>query len=68
MWVDRIIGDLRTAQTAGQFAAVFGAKPQWSTLADRIGSFNTALESEPPELDEEEAELRAALGLRSGRG
>lgn len=68
MWVDRVIGDFRTVQQGQQMSAMFGGKPEWTTLAERLDEFETALAAEPPRLDPEEEELREALGLRSGRG
>lgn len=58
---------MRSQQQGAQFAAMLGAKPTWPSLDERLDAFDEALAAEPPVLDEEERELRAALGLR-GRG
>ena len=69
LWVDRVIGDFRTEQQAIATAILLGSKiDDPPTLAQRLERFEQALASEPPRIDTEEQELRAALGLRSGRG
>lgn len=68
LWVDRITADVRNQQQTATFASVLGGKPAWPTLDDRLAAFEEALASEPPRVDSEQAQLRAALGLRSGRG
>lgn len=69
LWVDRVIGDFRNEQQTRQLAALLGAKfDSWPTLSERLEEFESALVAEPPEIDQEELDLRRALGLRSGGG
>lgn len=66
--MEQIVATLRIQQQAVQTAMLFGSKAEWPTLSERLDRFEAWLNAEPPELDDEELELRAALGLRSGRG
>lgn len=61
-----MIGDFRAEQLGLVVAASMGAKPTWTTLAERLEKFEAALAQEPPRLDPEEQELRMALGLKVG--
>lgn len=49
-------------------AAMFGAKPEWPSLDDRVEAFEALLVAEPASVDLEDLELRDALGLRRPHG
>lgn len=69
LWVERIIEDTRSAQLSVRLARMWGAKgTEWPSLGDQIERFEGWLLSEPKELDPDETELRAALGLRRTGG
>lgn len=69
VWVERIVAEVRAAQQTAQMAALFGGEPEWPTLEAAFDDFERLLNEEPDDgIDSDEAMLRRALGLRSGRG
>lgn len=49
-------------------ATMFGAKPEWPSLEERLAEFDAVLLAEPKRLDAADLELREALGLRRPHG
>jgi hypothetical protein len=68
VWVERIEADVRAAQQAALTAYMFGGKPEWPSLDDRLAELDAALVAEPQRSDTPELELRDALGLRRPHG
>lgn len=68
LWVERIEVDVRAAQHAAVMSSMFGGKPEWPSLDDRLAEFEALLVSAPKMIDPVDLELRDALGLRRPGG
>lgn len=62
--VARVEADIRETQQTVRLAHLFGSDAEWPDLDERLATFEALLLAEPEAIDDEDRELRDALGLK----